>query len=82
MSKKIKLIWDFRGPDAGETARHHEHHLKEYISRERLDLDITGYTDFSGSHSTAFMVVEEEHMIQVRNSLKPHRGEVYDVESA
>jgi hypothetical protein len=25
----------------------------------------------------AFMVVNDEHMIQVRDALKPHRGEVF-----
>jgi hypothetical protein len=26
----------------------------------------------------AFMVVTDENMIQVRDALKPHRGEVYE----
>ena len=30
MANKIKLLWDFRGPDAKETAKHHTTHLKEY----------------------------------------------------
>ena len=28
MQKKIKLIWDFRGPESAKTAEHHEIHLK------------------------------------------------------
>jgi hypothetical protein len=28
-------------------------------------------------YAIAFMVVNEESMIQVRDALKPHRGEVY-----
>ena len=31
--RKLKLIWDFRGPDALKTAEHHEIHLKEYSAR-------------------------------------------------
>src|SRR5690606_1132164 len=31
MEKKLKLIWDFFGPDAKKTAEHHEIHLKEFI---------------------------------------------------
>jgi hypothetical protein len=54
MSRKIKLIWDFRGPASAKTAEHHEIHLKEYI------------------------VVTDENMIQVRDALKPHRGEVFE----
>ena len=30
MSRKIKLLWDFRGEDAAETAKHHTIHLKEF----------------------------------------------------
>lgn len=78
MSRKIKLIWDFRGPASAKTAEHHEIHLKEYIVIEKLPLNITGFTIVNDMHATAFMVVEEANMIQVRDALKPHRGEVYE----
>ena len=29
--RKLKLIWDFRGPVSQKTAEHHLVHLKEYI---------------------------------------------------
>ena len=77
MERKIKLIWDFRGPDASAIARHHEIHLKEYINHKQLSLKITGYRDLSSAHSIAFMVVEEAAMIPVRDALLPHRGELY-----
>jgi hypothetical protein len=77
MSRKIKLIWDFRGPAAAKTAEHHEIHLKEYIVAEKLPLNITGFETFGDMQAIAFMVVTEEHMILVRDALKPHRGEVY-----
>ena len=72
--KKIKLIWDFRGPDAAKIAEHHEIHLKEYIVLEEITLNITGYEIINELHATAFMVVTEENMIAVRDALKPHRG--------
>jgi len=75
--RKIKLIWDFRGPAAAKTAEHHEKHLKEYIAIEKLPLDITGFDVLNEMYSTAWMVVTEEYMIQVRDALKPHSGEVY-----
>jgi len=78
MSKKIKLIWDFRGPASAKTAEHHEKHLKEFIAIERLLLNITGFNIVNEMHATAFMVVEESQMIIVRDALKPHRGEVYE----
>lgn len=78
MSKKIKLIWDFRGPAAEKTAEHHEIHLKEFIEAEKLDLNITGFTAVTDMHSIAFLVVNEQEMITVRDALKPHRGELYN----
>ena len=77
MSKKIKLIWDFRGEASAKTAEHHEKHLKEYISIEKLPLNITGFKILNEMHAIAYMVVSEENMILVRDALKPHRGELY-----
>ncbi len=78
MKRRIKLIWDFRGPAAQKTASHHEKHLKEYITLEEIELNITGHQDINDMHSLAFMVVEEEQMLKFRDALKPHRAEVYD----
>lgn len=76
--RKIKLIWDFRGPAATKTAEHHEKHLKEYILIEQLPLNITGYEVINEMYAIAYMVVTDEYMIQVRDALKPHRGELYE----
>lgn len=78
LGKKIKLIWDFRGASAHETARHHAEHLKEYMVHEELDPQIAGFSDYSSMHSIAYMVVEESSMPMVRDFLVPHRGELYD----
>lgn len=77
MSRKIKLIWDFRGSTAAKIAEHHEIHLKEFIEAEKLELNITGFEIYNDMYAIAFMVVNEEKMIEVRDALKPHRGEVY-----
>jgi hypothetical protein len=79
MSRQIKLIWDFRGPASAKTAEHHEIHLKEFIISEKLPLKITGFEIINEMHALAFMVVTDENMISVRDTLKPHRGEVYEV---
>ncbi len=75
--RKLKLIWDFRGPNAHNTAQHHEIHLKDYIVIKKLELNITGVEQLSHTHSIAFMVVEEYDMKPIRDALKPHRGQVY-----
>lgn len=78
MSRKIKLIWDFRGPTSAKTAEHHEIHLKEFIQAEKLQLNITGFEIYNEMQAIAFMVVTDENMIAVRDALKPHRGELYE----
>ena len=79
MTRKIKLIWDFRGPTSAKTAEHHEIHLKEYIAIKKLPLKITGFEIQGEMQAIAFMVVTDENMIQVRDALKPHRGELYTI---
>jgi len=75
--RKLKLIWDFRGPAGLKTAEHHLIHLKEYIQLEELDITITGVETLSDMHSLAYLVVDESGMKPIRDALKPHRGQVY-----
>ena len=78
MSRQIKLIWDFRGEAAAKIAEHHEMHLNEYIAMEKFPITITGFEIKNEIHAIAFMVVTDENMIQVRDALKPHRGEIFE----
>ena len=75
--RQLKLIWDFRGPAGQKTAEHHLIHLKEYITINKLDITITGVDTISDMHSIAYLVVNEADMKPIRDSLKPHRGQVY-----
>ena len=77
MSRKIKLIWDFRGEASAKTAEHHEKHLKEYIAIEKLPINITGFDILSEMHAIAWMLVTDEYMVPVRDALRPHRGELF-----
>ena len=80
MNRQIKLLWEFRGPNAAKTAEHHVIHLKEYIAIEKLQLNITGFQSTNEFQATAYMVIEEAEMNRVRKALKPHRGQVYKQE--
>jgi hypothetical protein len=80
MTRKIKLIWDFKGPFAAKTAEHHEIHLKEFLEKENYSLKITGFEILNVMYAIAFLVVEEKDMIRFRDALKPHRGEVFSTE--
>ena len=76
--RKLKLIWDFRGPDAEKTAAHHAIHLKEYLKSHQLSLNIAGSEKLSEAHAIAFLVVTDGEMRPVRDALKPHRGQLYE----
>ena len=75
--RNIKLIWDFRGPAAQKTAAHHEIHLKEFIEVEDISVLACGSEDISEFYSIAYVAVKEDLMMSLRDSLKPHRAEVY-----
>ncbi len=77
LDRKIKIIWDFRGPSAASIAEHYQKHLEEFIVIEELKFDITGVEHFSPTHSTTFLVVAEFELKEVKDILKPHRGEIY-----
>ncbi|WP_158840661.1 hypothetical protein [Polaribacter sp. L3A8] len=76
MSRKIKLLWDFRGPDAQETAKHHTIHLKEFADLENLIYHEIDIEEKNPMLFAAFITVDEKDMKTYRDALKPHRGEV------
>ena len=78
MERLIKLIWDFRGPDAEKIADHHVIHLREFVAIEKLPLTLIDKQVLSDVHSIAYLVVNDEQMRTSRDVLKPHRGELYE----
>ncbi len=78
MKRKLKLIWDFRGPTSQKIAEHHCIHLKEYANIEKLNYYKIDYSIVTEIHTIAFIVVDEIDMKTYRDALKPHRGQVAD----
>ena len=76
MSRKIKLLWDFRGPDAKETAKHHTIHLKEFATLENLSFHEIDIKESNPMLVSAFITVDEKDMKIYRDALKPQRGEI------
>lgn len=76
MNRKIKLIWDFRGPEASETAKHHCVHLKEFAQIDNLNYYEVNHKELNSMLALAFIVVDEKDMKTFRDALKPHRGEL------
>lgn len=74
MERNIKLIWDFRGPDASRTAEHFSIHLAEArAGQEPRKMAVEHVSDV---HSLVYMVVPESEMRTERDRFKPHRGEL------
>lgn len=74
MDRKLKLIWDFKGPTSKNTAKHHCIHLKEFAQIEKLHYYEIDFLELSEMHSYAFIIVDEKDMKIYRDALKPHRG--------
>ena len=72
MNRKIKLIWDFRGPDSLKTATHYLQHLKEspLYDPERS----SGVETVNETHCLAFLLILESEIPRFRDTLKPHRA--------
>ena len=75
--RKLKLIWDFKGPDAELTAKHHLTHLREYVKANKVDILAAGVEHITGVHHICFVAVEEKDMLEIRDNLKPHRGQLW-----
>ena len=78
MERIIKLIWDFKGSDAKQTAEHHIIHLKEFSNSQKLPLNKYGVDQVNDLHSIAYMHVYENNVFAVRDALIPHRAEVVE----
>ncbi len=74
VSRKIKLIWDFKGPEGLETAKHHCIHLKEFAQIDNLTYHEVNHEQLHEFHVIAFITVDEADMKIFRDALKPHRG--------
>lgn len=74
MNRKLKLIWDFKGPTSKKTAEHHCIHLKEFAQIEKLHFYEVNVFEISEMHAYAYITVDEKDMKTYRDALKPHRG--------
>lgn len=75
MSRKVKLIWEFFGEDAEDTAKHHAVHLREYTEKQQLESFGVGTEKLADFSFIAYLIVAEDYMLTVRDTLRPKRGE-------
>lgn len=75
--RALKLIWDFKGPHAAQTAAHHLIHLKEYVETTKIAVIASGVEAVHDKHHIAYLALLEDAMPPVRDALKPHRGQLW-----
>lgn len=78
MTERIKFIWDFYGSGSKPTAIHHIKHLGEFVTAEKLGNIPMDIEEVTPKHHIAYMVVEREMMDNLRQILKPHRGQIFE----
>lgn len=78
MTDRIKLLWDFKGPNALKTAEHHVIHLNEFIISEKMADSFTQIQTIHSNHTIAEMIVPNSYMNDLRKRLKPTRGQLYN----
>lgn len=74
-NEQIKLIWDLRSIDAKEVAEHHVKHVEEYITAKGLENTTAHCNEIFPHYYIAYVLTTKKNMIQLRDDLKPHRGE-------
>lgn len=72
---QIKLIWDFKGQASKQIATHHAIHLNEFIEKEKLQNMRSGVEEINEFYHIAFLIVDNQDMLAMRDALRPHRGE-------
>ena len=77
LTKRIKLIWEFRGPQAANTAKHHCKHLDEYVITENIEDAFTSLEAINNNHYQAILVIPNSYMNILKEKLKPHRGQLF-----
>ena len=78
MNRKIKLIWEFSGPDAEETAKNHSAAIEGVIDQEKLEVSISGTEYISHISWLAYLIVLEKNVQVIKGVLKPLRSEIFD----
>jgi len=74
---RVKLIWEFRGGDAVEIAKHHAKHLEEFADQKSISGSESGVETGSKYFSIAFLIVDEKDSEEVINILRPHKKQEF-----
>jgi hypothetical protein len=65
--------WDFFGPNAEQTARHFDEHLRQFLAKNAIAGCETGLESAGAGHFAAFCVAPVEAGQGIERALRPRR---------
>tara|TARA_B110000003_G_C16618904_1_gene522340 strand:- start:952 stop:1182 length:231 start_codon:yes stop_codon:yes gene_type:complete len=71
---KAKLVWNFTGDGALETADHHLAHLKQYCKGKKVEVIEFGVQQQNEFSAISFVILNKDSAMSLRTVLKPHQG--------
>lgn len=72
---RMRLCWDFYGPDSQGTAEHFARHLDEFIAKHALTGCATGTEVVGPMHAFAHCRAEGAALETLKRALRPKRTE-------
>lgn len=72
----VKIIWDFRGEDGFQIAKHHAIHVQEFCEKENIPFHQVSQESINEMWAIAFVTVDKTEVTLIRDALIPHRAEL------
>jgi hypothetical protein len=72
--QKVKLVWDFFGPESKNTAQHHLIHLSEFSKDKSVNFYDSGTDSESENNFFSFIVIDFSNLDLIKKMLKPNRA--------
>jgi hypothetical protein len=70
----LRFHWDFFGSDAKPTAEHFVEHMHTFCDREGIR-ERSAWVTAGAQRCTATLECDEQHLVLVRDRLRPRRAE-------
>ena len=73
MADKVKLTWEFRGPDAAQTAEHYLRHLVTYAEKQGLAVATPEMETVNPYFSLVHLVLPKDESESTIRTLRPRQ---------
>ena len=72
--RRVKLLWDFFGPDSKKIAEHHLVHLSDFSKNESISFHNSGIDFESENNYYSFITIDFSNLDVIKKKLKPNRA--------